>query len=366
MDNKNDNIQYFEMVKNKCKQCRRCSCPYSKIDIGDYTFGELAKSLLELENDIPQNVMDSIFGCHECGYCLKECPKGFDVKEFIINAREYLIYKKPHLKAMYNNVRVDRKQHIFSKLKQTMDIVYDEALDSTSKCERLFFPSCHMAAKFSDLTNKTYQFLKDNNLVDGMSSICCGNPLYAAGLKDEFESYIQKLSNQLYTCGVKEIVTPCPNCFDFFKRMEAKGYLKSIVLIPLPKLLVEQGIYARKRNDINIITIHDACWDRRDGLFSTNIRKLFKNYEIISSSHSGKSTLCCGGGGLVPMYSLEMVKEAKEIKRNDYDKLQIDGVITTCFNCLDTLYNELPIYHFLEFIIENVDYDKYIEAKRKM
>lgn len=361
----NNHVQYFTHIKERCIHCHQCHCLHSSSLLNTQTFGELAQLLLQ-SNEIDSKLKDTIFGCLQCGYCLKRCPMKFDAKEFMFHARAYLEELDDQEKCKYQSVRIDTQNNIFHQLKTAMNTQYEEAFNQDQQCKRLFLPSCHLMSKFPELTKKTVHYLKELDMIDGMTSQCCGHPLYAAGLYHEFDSYMQNFDKNIKQHNVQSIITPCPNCFHFCMRLKKMGYLQNVTIQCLSEELVNRGIRidVRKFPHLQSISIHDSCPDRKDGRFGESIRKLFEEFHIVELTHIKKNTICCGCGGLVPPYSQKLARDGMNKKIDDFQQVNTDALITTCFNCFDSLYNDLPMYHFLEFLIERADYQKYSETKK--
>lgn len=347
----NEHEKYLQYIEENCLRCHGCRCYHSTSKIGSVCYGELATMLLNHEiSEFPK----SIFGCHQCGLCLKKCPRNFNAKEFMFHARAYLEDQNADFCKHYAGVRVDKEENIFSKLKKEKNIQYEEALKENRECRRLFVPGCHMAAGFEELTKKVTVFLEKEDIVDGMTSICCGNPLYAAGLYKEFKEYIEKMDSLYKAHQVKEMITPCPSCYDFNKRVQGMGYLQGIEIKCLSRELADHHIKI-KRNafpEAYKISIHDSCPDRKNGIFADSIRELYQDFEIEELPHIRENTLCCGCGGLVPPYSKEISEEGKELKQKDFQETDSDCVITTCFNCYKGLQPILPVHQYLEDLME--------------
>lgn len=342
----NDHIQYFKYISDNCLRCHSCHCYHSSSLIGKHCYGEIAEELLKGNTSILE---ESIFGCHCCGLCLKKCPKQFNAKEFMFHARAYAEEINNGLCHYYKNIRVDTDNNIFSNTKKEKNITYEDILQTDKECEVIFIPGCHMSTTFSSLTYKTYTFLKEKKLVDGMSDMCCGNPLYVSGQYDSFKKYVEKMNALYDKHHIKKIITPCPSCYGFNQMLQKMGYLKGIEICCLSDVLVKNGIYAKKKD--MIISIHDSCPDRKNGIFSNSIRELYKEYVIQELPHIKENTICCGCGGLVPMYSSIISNEGKDMKQKDFKSVSSDACITTCFNCCKGLKDRIPIHHYLEDII---------------
>lgn len=349
----NRHKEYLQYVEDQCLRCHSCGCYHSTSKIGTVCYGELATLLLNGECD---EFESSIFGCHQCGRCLKNCPRSFNAKEFMFHARAWLEEKKNELCGIYKGVRVDQPENVFSKQKKELGIVYEDALLKEEKCRRLFVPGCHMSSGFPELTRKVTEYLKEQDIADGMTAVCCGNPLYASGLYKEFESYVNKVKELYRQHGVKEIITPCPSCYDFNQRCVDMGYFEGIEVKCLSKELADRKIKINRAAfpEDYTISVHDSCPDRKKGIFAESIRALYEDFEIKELPHVKENTLCCGCGGLVPPYSAQISGEGKEIKKQEFEQTEGKILITTCFNCYKGLKPILPIHQYLEDLMEGL------------
>lgn len=347
----NKHKEYLQYIESNCLRCHSCRCYHATSLIGNVCYGELATLLLHNEID---EFPGSIFGCHQCGMCLKKCPRNFNAKEFMFHARAYLEEKNEEFCKCYSGVRVDKEDNVFAKLKKESNITFEDTLLMDGECPRLFVPGCHMSASFPELTKKVAAYLKEKDIIDGMTSICCGNPLYASGMYKEFEEYVTKIDQSYKAHHVKMVTTPCPSCYDFYLRIQQMGYLEGIEIHCLSKDLVEKDIRIKRSvfPKEYTISIHDSCPDRKKGVFADSIRMLYEEFEIKEMPHIRENSLCCGCGGLVPLYSGDISGEGKELKLKDYQKADSECVVTTCFNCYKGLRSILPVHQYLEDLME--------------
>lgn len=347
----NEHETYLQYIEERCLRCHSCRCYHSTSMIGSVCYGELAARLL---NHDFEELTGSVFGCHQCGFCLKRCPRKFDAKEFMSHARAYMEEHNEDYCKHYAGIRVDREDNIFSELKKKNKIQYADALTGEKDCARLFVPGCHMSAGFPELTKKVEAYLEQNDIADGLTSICCGNPLYASGLHEEFRAYIEKMEERYRSHNVRELITPCPSCYDFNKRVQGMGYLQGIEVKCLSreladrKVKIDRSLFPKEYT----VSIHDSCPDRKNGIFADSIRELYQDFEIEELLHNREHALCCGCGGLVPPYSREISEEGKRLKLKDFQMAESDCVITTCFNCYKGLKTMMPVHQYLEDLME--------------
>ena len=347
----NKHKEYLEYIEANCLRCHSCRCYHSTSLIGKLCYGEVATLLLQNEWE---ELSKSIFGCHQCGMCLKKCPRKFNAKEFMFHARAWIEDQCGEFCKCYSGIRVDREDNIFARQKKENGITYEDALLNDGNCPRLFVPGCHMSAGFPELTKKVTSYLKEKDIADGMTAICCGNPLYASGQYREFEDYIVKIDRLYKEHWVKVITTPCPSCYDFNRRIQQMGFLEGIEVHCLSQDLVEKGIRIKRKAfpEAYTVSVHDSCPDRKNGIFAESIRALYREFEIRELPHIKDNSLCCGSGGLVPMYSSDIAQEGKALKLKDYEQTRSDCVITTCFNCYKGLRQILPVHQYLEDLME--------------
>lgn len=352
-----DHAAYLASVRDTCRQCGACRCVHrSSLLAGAFTYGDLAGALLDLPDCgfRDDSLVRTVCGCDQCGFCLRSCPAGFDAKEFMTHARALLIERGAWDAAAYDPVRVDRAENLFARLRAQAGATFEDALETGAPCPRLFLPSCHGTARFPQVVQAAYQMLRRLDLVDGITAACCGNPLYAAGLYDEAEAYLARLDARLRACGVRQIVTPCPNCYAFPERMRRYGFFSDIQMVALPQLLVDAGVRVDPSRfpQVRTVSVHDSCPDRLAGMFSAPVRTLLEGFELIELPHVGRDTLCCGAGGLAPFGpDAAAMAEAHAAKRADYDRVRTDLVVATCFNCRNALAETLPVRHVLELLV---------------
>lgn len=368
-------IEYFSKIDAECDRCNRCNCVHKGVGFPDFNYGDLAKMLLELNEESKEPEMEYkrfIQSCDYCGACTVDCPIDVNAKTFISKARTYLIELDPSIKENYRNVRVDLKYNLFSCLQDAADEKCEESLSGGNSVKSLFFPSCHMASKFPALVNKSYDYLKEAGIVDGMTSYCCGNTLFSAGMTEEFDPYAKSLVSRIEEAGVERIVTPCANCHDFFNRLKQMDYLEgNVEILALPQVMNEEGIRANGESlrDVNI-TIHDSCPDRKAGIFGQNIRDILEDFQINEMKERGKATLSCGAGGLSPFGAKDAADIRKKRKAERSEKVEAEILVTTCTNCADCFHstlNEMKVQHFLEFVVEEeADWHAYDQAKKKI
>lgn len=368
--------KYFKMVKETCIRCGKCGCAHEVCKYPDFDYGTLAEKILEWDSNninVPEEWKHLFRSCDFCGACTANCPVGINAKTFMATARGVLMEKDVEFAAKYRNVRIDYEENIFSCLRDVANMEYEEVLGTERKAKALFFPSCHMASKFPELTHKVYGYLKSNNIADGMTAYCCGNALYCTGLTEEFTAYAEKFEAELEKSGVKKIITPCANCYDFFYRLKDMGYMdKKIEILALPELLVKFGKKANPKNFKNIgtLTIHDSCPDRSWGIFSENIRKLLDGFDIVEMKHIGKETLCCGLGGLGAVCDSEICNRRRKNKISECMEVKAQNMVTTCFNCSESLKKSaehMKVLHIMELVFETeANWEHYDKIKQKM
>lgn len=344
--------RYLEDVEGRCLHCRSCRCFHATSVVGSLCFGEVATLLLKGELD---GLSDSLFGCNQCGLCLKRCPRAFDAKEFMFHARAVLEEADGAKCRIYDGVRPDNPNNAFVTVRKEQGVVYDDALAAGATCPHLFVPGCHMASTFPELTKQAAAYLIRHDIADGMTACCCGNPLYAAGFYREYREYLERIDGRYRACGVREILTPCPSCYDFNLRAQQEGYLAGVKITCLSDALVERGIKVN-RDDFPkeyVVSIHDSCPDRKRGVFAESIRALYADFDIQELAHVRVNGLCCGCGGLVPPYSAEIADSGKRLKQRDVEQAGGDCLITTCFNCKKGLTPLMPTHQYLEDLLRS-------------
>lgn len=242
-----------------CVHCHECQkhCVFLEkynIDIGD------TERLKELS-----------YHCFLCGRCSEVCPQGIDGREIILRARqEQVVNNGGKLREKGYGVLVREKQNYLFKNY------------GTGMSKSVLFPGCSFSAFYPETTKYLSELFRERT-GGGTVFDCCGKPIAELGMEKKEREILERMEKRLREKGVEEVVTLCPNCYDFLK----------------PRLSIEVVSIYQKLRDLGIgrvikekLTVFPPCPDRENEELLGQIRAFLKEEpEIISRVQ------CCGLGG---------------------------------------------------------------------
>ncbi len=377
----NDSLRaYFEDVAETCIRCGICEKSHEEAQFVPFMFGDLAERLLAVDDadadHVDELLSDELLyltrGCALCGECTAACPVDISASTCIMNARDLLAALRPEVLDDYRDLRTDEPGNMFEHIRALRNITLDDYLDAPVPSEKsenitLFFPGCSLVAYAPELTELVSAYLTDRVDSVGLTVSCCGNPVRDMGLSGEFADYARTLNDRLSSRGITRLIIACPNCFDAFTSMKRDGLIDdTIELVPLPELLVEQGVRIESGTCANAgftsVSVHDSCPDRFSQRFGASIRTLLGDaVELREMEHNREHTICCGAGGLVSSFDIQRCMVRAERRFNEFAETGAGCLVTGCVSCSSALRRGdaiMPVRHYLELLFETtIDWD---------
>lgn len=342
----------------ECSQCNGCVPDCDLLRGCGLNPGEIAKKLLS--GDESQEIRDIIQRCDLCGFCTRDCPSALSAGDLFKNARALLVEKSKLSLDGFELMFVDRQWDAFSLYRDTYKISYEDL--KREHYDTLFFPGCSLATYAPELTRAAYKWMQSQGMVLGFSESCCGKPLESLGLENRKEQLQHRLLSQLQAAGATRVVTVCPNC-----HANLASGLEGIEMISLYKLLREAGVRVPGTEPL---TVHDSCADRASGAFGAELRTLLSGHRIVEMEHSGKETICCGAGGIVPAIDPELCSSRARRRVDEFEKTGVESMVTPCMACSRRLSNAAKkgeVRHCLELVFNlPVDYAQIAQNQEAM
>jgi Fe-S oxidoreductase len=176
---------------------------------------------------------------------------------------------------------------------------------------------------------------------------CCGAPLYASGLHQEFASNAQNTHETLKSLGVRRLIGMVPSCTyalrELFPRY-VNGYdleVKHFVEIAA-ELVPPRGLrFPRKVK----VTYHDPCQlGRYLGLIDEPRRVLnsIEGIELVETDWTkGEWSTCCGGGGGFEAVFPELSRILAANRAQELLDTGAEIIVTHCPGCIMQLKDGL-------------------------
>ena len=344
-----------------------CECP-----IG--AWGAFAERVaIEAERDeFTPETLRLLFTCAMCGACTVRCPVGIDGPAVVRAARGAYLRLHPQAASRWRPMHVDKAGNALAGVRAWRGIRYDDALmEDGGACESLFFAGCTLTAYAPELTRACTDYLMRSGQADGMTALCCGNPLAIIGLPGRYEHYARSLDARLAERGVKRIVSGCPNCHNALKRAQELGFIDSRIEVEaLPQVLVRLGARIPAERAVacgaRTFSVHDSCSDRHDGAFGAAVRTLLGQDSCVEMKHHGADSICCGSGGIVSYYDVSVCEKRRARRMAEFADCGADCLVTACTSCTNSMLrsdSSANAHHYLELLFDApIDWDALRQA----
>ncbi|MDO5043791.1 MAG: (Fe-S)-binding protein [Coriobacteriia bacterium] len=361
------------------------------------------------------DILFAIRRCCMCGFCTIYCPVDIDARAAYTALRALMYEADVINKRDFRLTKIDEPWHLFSAYRAINGISYldmprlltaeereeQEAQDGESKentkPEYLFFPGCTLASYAPELTREVFDWLNEHGYPSIITEDCCGSPLKSAGNYRDLTTFKDSLRDRMISQGIKKIVFVCPGCEEELK--EAIHSDDEFELIPLPRLLVEQGVTISSdqvaqslkaspdqedKNQAAQVCVFDSCHDR-DQRYGACIRELFKENEIKEMRYRGKNAQCCWASGSTSLVDPDIgPKRAQELFDEGLTVANLQ--VNNCPTCAYTMASHALSHpelqdvaeksvnglgfsqlNYLELVFENkFDWDKVFEQLQGM
>ena len=157
------------------------------------------------------------------------------------------------------------------------------------------------------LVQAVYGTLRQHDLVDGMSLLCCGKILSYEPNGDAVRaSFEQQLRDHVADAGIRRIVCACPNCVKAMREAFAlDDRTKDVELAVLPQVLadvgyrIDPGVAARlmkgSESESLLLCTHDSCPDREYGQFADGLRAIVPEGLWTDPEHCRRKSVSLAG-----------------------------------------------------------------------
>ncbi|MBS7609385.1 (Fe-S)-binding protein [Candidatus Bathyarchaeota archaeon] len=312
---------------------------------------QILKALLEGGIRANPFVMDRIYSCALCGYCLWRCPSGVRTTDAFKAARAILVEKGSYPEAIDTieaNILQAHNLYGFKKAlwKKTIESMKAEAAMPWDKKEGIiYFPGCvtSLTKEGSEIAKASAYILDKAGLswtTLGEEEWCCGNPLILSGKTLHAKDFALHNSEAVRNLGAKILVTSCAGCYRTF----SQEYPRLIGSLGFQVLHITQLIESLlSRGKLNMeaavplrATYHDPCdLGRHSKVYEPprNILKAIRGLELKEGARNRSTAACCGGGGLLRFTDPEGSMEIGFKRLREAQALGVEALISACPTC---------------------------------
>lgn len=276
------------------------------------------------------------YGCSLCGLCDSICPEGLRPSQLFLEMRREAASQgavdfKPY--RSWLNYEQLGGSFLFRR----------EALPEG--CSTVFFPGCALPGSRPAAVLGLLHRLRTMEPTIGLVLDCCGKISHDLGLTDRFATRFEQLASRLRSRGVTRILTACPGCSKVLR-----AYGAGLEVLSVYELLAAADLPdSLSQHHQAVLTVHDPCPARFDLKQQQAVRALVtaRGYQLEEMPHHGRSTRCCGQGGMVEGCMAGTVnREAGTIAAEAGGRL----VVSSCAACVDTIAPQTPTLHLAELL----------------
>ncbi len=336
---------------NKCGFCQ-ATCPYYLTTGEEWAVARgrlrLTRAILQGKLPLSDGAVRSMYQCFSCRACNVTCPSGVPVDEILIQARTELArqgYLPEPLAQMGRTIATtgnltgeaaDARRSWWQNL--------DWAPPQGGKHETVYFVGC-VSSFYPQAYGlpQSMAWLMERAGTDyavlGRDEVCCGYPLYVAGLEAEARALAQANVRTVREAGARRVMTTCPSCYRAWREFypHLLGEELGVEVVHSTQWLAEAGLPLRPLE--GKVTYHDPCdLGRGSGIYDPPREFLKSNgLHLVEMSNTRAEALCCGGGGNMESLDLAAGHAVAQLRMQQASATGAEWVVTACPQCKRTL-----------------------------
>lgn len=344
-------LEKFARQLEYCTTCPRLcqsACPVAMTD-GNESFspwGLMQTLNLLRKGEIPfdEDVAELSYQCLTCKACTTQCEHGNEIPPVLDEIRREAVKRNMAPPAITGFLaKFHRQNNPFSKdlLQKLRTIVPAQYFDKQS--EVTYFASCTTIAKSPDVIKDTFELL-DKLKIDFVSIYpepiqCCGYPLIAGGLEDEFEDLAEINFHTLKK--YKTIVSGSPACVYTLKETYKKYAFGLGSRVTTINQFLEPYLhninFKVKKNIRTKLMYHDPCYLSRYLGEIDLPRELIAHvsgYEPMEFYRHGMETGCSGQGGCYSVVAQDTSNAIAKKRMQEVSERHVQTLVTQCPSCI--------------------------------
>ncbi|MDX9708929.1 MAG: (Fe-S)-binding protein [Trichloromonas sp.] len=275
------------------------------------------------------------YECSLCGLCDALCPLRLSPSTLFLSMRREAVKKG----------RVDAKTYrsrlTYEKLGGALPF---RRYALPPGCTTVFFPGCSLPGSRPHAVLSLLAALRRSDPAAGLVLDCCGKISHDLGYGESFERISASLRRRLHGSGVRRILTACPGCDLMLRKLGEDFEVRSLY-----EVLTEGDADPAPAPNRGTVAVHDPCPSRFDPKRQQAVRELIRRagYAIEELPEHGRTTLCCGQGGMVEgVRPGTLDREAARIA----DQAQGRLIVSSCAACVNALNRRAEACHVADLL----------------
>jgi len=320
-------IDDFREDVQKCMRCGFCValCPvqeYMRFE-SNSPRGRMQniKALIDKEIQTSEYLMNRVYDCTLCGYCLWRCPPGVKTVDAIMAARAHFVENNCHPRIHLDFAEAIKKcNNPYGEQPQKRFTWIPQPLDFPKRAEVLYFVGCTSAFRLPEVAASTVALLRAANIDFTIMAdeACCGSVMFRTGMRELGKEMVEKNIRMIEEVGASTVVFSCPGCYKTFADDYPKLTKTSISceLKHVTEYLLEIDELKFTRPVNTTVTYHDPCHlGRHLGIFEAPREFLSRipGVRLAEMERNRNTATCCGAGagvrGAFPEISLKIAKK---------------------------------------------------------
>jgi len=270
-------------------------------------------SLMDGRIEYSDRLLEIVYKCQVCGACDVSCKVCRDLEPLEVNLElrarcvedgQFL----PEHSVMIESLR--KEDNPLEKLKADRGKWADgfDVKDlNKEKAEVLFHAGCRYSydEDLMPTARDALSLLKEAGVdvgIMGGEEVCCGGRAYEMGYQGELTKYAEHNIDMWNGLGVKEVVTPCGDCYGAFKfhypRLEREMNFEVYHITEYLDRLIKGGKLKLKKKVSTKVTYHDPCHLGRLGEAFTPWKGVQKKVRGQIVVHEPRKVFKRGGRGV--------------------------------------------------------------------
>ena len=275
------------------------------------------------------------YECSLCGLCDALCPLRLP------SAKLFLAMRREAVKKGRVDAKTYRPWLTYEKLGGALPF---RRYALPPGCTTVFFPGCSLPGSRPQAVLSLLGALRRDDPAVGLVLDCCGKISHDLGYGESFERIFEGLRRRLQGSGVRRILTACPGCDLMLRKLGGDFEVRGIY-----EVLTEREAVAGVEQNRGTVAVHDPCPSRFDPSRQQAVRELIRRagYTIEELPEHGRTTRCCGQGGMVEGVRPGTVeREAARIAAQAPGRL----LVSSCAACVNALGRRAEAYHVVDLI----------------
>ncbi len=321
-----------------CPKLCRFSCPVSNADRKEShtPWGKMTAAYQHLTESRPldESTGKAIYACTGCLRCKTNCRHGNEVGPALFAARAEAVTNRVAPEPVDKLEQRFREGGRFDRELEAAAARFTAETAGAASSGGAYFPGCTALRKAPEVVTAAIDAAAGFGVklaVTPLSGVCCGYPLWAAGLRTQFEKQARAFAEA--SANVRELVVGDPGCaYTLLRGFQEVGVTLETKIVLLVDVLADRLEFAIGRAPLPLdASYHDSCHLGRGlGRYESPRRLLRASVgDFFEAAENRADAGCSGGGGVLP---LTMPETALEVARNQALEQGAPGhsVVTVC------------------------------------